>query len=145
MERAAMLMPMTMPGLLRPPPSIYAAPSPSPRRLPPFHRATMRTRSEHSTTTTSSNTATTPKLTYLEFNGWLWELDGGMPWLFDGAKKMLLKDGIQEDLAVVDLLLITSSLDDHCRLHQTGTAQTQLRVDTVRGSRPVRSLIEPPF
>nr|XP_020159975.1 uncharacterized protein LOC109745249 [Aegilops tauschii subsp. strangulata] len=143
MERAAMLMPMpmTMPRLLRPPPSIYAAPSPSPRRLPPFRRATMRTRSEHSTT----KTATTVKLTYLEFNGWLWELDGGMPWLFDGAKKMLLKDGIQEDLAVVDLLLITSSLDDHCHLDQIGTAQTQQRVDTVRGSGPVRSLIEPPF
>lgn len=74
------------------------------------------------------------KLTYLEFNGWIWELqngfrilvdpilvgnlDFGVPWLFDGAKKSLTaadSSGIIRD-PKVDLLLITQSLDDHCHL-----------------------------
>ncbi|XP_037462671.1 uncharacterized protein LOC119334141 [Triticum dicoccoides] len=73
-------------------------------------------------------------LTYLEFNGWLWELpDGfrvlvdpilvgnlnfGIPWLFDATKKSLPKSQPNAGvLTSVDLLLITQSLDDHCHLH----------------------------
>ncbi|KAM3391833.1 hypothetical protein ACQJBY_013141 [Aegilops geniculata] len=159
-ERAS----MTMAGLLHPPPSIYAPPSPSSRRLPPIRRATTRIRSSiiiksepsSSTTTTTSKTATTVKLTYLEFNGWLWELDGGrfrvlvdpllvgnldfgMPWLFDGAKKALPKDGLQ-DLGVVDLLLITSSLDDHCHvrtLTRLAAISPDLSVVATPNARPI--------
>ncbi|GLJ07086.1 hypothetical protein SUGI_0057590 [Cryptomeria japonica] len=67
-------------------------------------------------------------LTYLEANGWLWEVNGvriivdpilvgnldfGVPWLFDGAKKTL-KNFRLENLEELDCLLITQSLDDHC-------------------------------
>lgn len=67
-------------------------------------------------------------LTYLEANGWLWEVNGvrivvdpilvgnldfGVPWLFDGAKKKL-KNFRLENLEELDCLLITQSLDDHC-------------------------------
>ncbi|KAH9311869.1 hypothetical protein KI387_026904, partial [Taxus chinensis] len=67
-------------------------------------------------------------LTYLEGNSWLWDVSGirivvdpilvgnldfGVPWLFDGAKKTL-KNFQLEDLQELDCLLITQSLDDHC-------------------------------
>ncbi|ESR50968.1 hypothetical protein CICLE_v10031998mg [Citrus x clementina] len=70
------------------------------------------------------------KLTYLEGNSWLWDLDGvkvlvdpilvgnldfGIPWLFDAGKKFL-KSFQLSDLPQVDCLLITQSLDDHCHL-----------------------------
>lgn len=70
------------------------------------------------------------KLTYLEGNSWLWDVDGvkllvdpilvgnldfGIPWLFDAAKKFL-KSFQLRDLPQVDCLLITQSLDDHCHL-----------------------------
>lgn len=69
-------------------------------------------------------------LTYLEGNSWLWEVDGvkllvdpilvgnldfGIPWLYDAAKKFL-KNFQLSDLPEVDCLLITQSLDDHCHL-----------------------------
>ncbi|XP_044454407.1 uncharacterized protein [Triticum aestivum] len=166
MERTA----MPMAGLFRSPhPSIYAPPPPSPHRVPPIRRATTRIRSSSSSinsessstnTNTTTKTATTVKLTYLEFNGWLWELDGGrfrvlvdpllvgnldfgMPWLFDGAKKTLPKDGLQdlqEDLAVVDLLLITSSLDDHCHvrtLTRLAAISPDLPVVATPNARPI--------
>lgn len=70
------------------------------------------------------------KLTYLEGNSWLWDvggvkilvdpilvgnLDFGIPWLYDAAKKFL-KNFQLSDLPPVDCLLITQSLDDHCHL-----------------------------
>ncbi|CAO2828403.1 unnamed protein product [Amaranthus hypochondriacus] len=70
------------------------------------------------------------KLTYLEGNSWLWEvggmkllvdpilvgnLDFGIPWLYDAAKKFV-KNFQLSDLPEVDCLLITQSLDDHCHL-----------------------------
>ncbi|GLT34493.1 hypothetical protein SLA2020_090030 [Shorea laevis] len=70
------------------------------------------------------------KLTYLEGNSWLWvvsgvkilvdpilvgNLDFGIPWLYDAAKKFL-KNFQLSDLPQVDCLLITQSLDDHCHL-----------------------------
>ncbi|XVE85969.1 hypothetical protein DITRI_Ditri17bG0134500 [Diplodiscus trichospermus] len=70
------------------------------------------------------------KLTYLEGNSWLWDasgvrilvdpilvgnLDFGIPWLYDAAKKFL-KNFKLTDLPQVDCLLITQSLDDHCHL-----------------------------
>eukprot|EP00268_Persea_americana_P047724 TRINITY_DN4999_c0_g1_i1.p1 TRINITY_DN4999_c0_g1~~TRINITY_DN4999_c0_g1_i1.p1 ORF type:complete len:342 (+),score=62.23 TRINITY_DN4999_c0_g1_i1:137-1162(+) len=68
------------------------------------------------------------KLTYLEGNSWLWEvggvrilvdpilvgnLDFGVPWLYDAAKKILRSFQLK-DLPELDCLLITQSLDDHC-------------------------------
>lgn len=70
------------------------------------------------------------KLTYLEGNSWLWDVNGvtilvdpilvgnldfGIPWLYDASKKVL-KNFRLEDLPEVDCLLITQSLDDHCHL-----------------------------
>nr|GMD77109.1 TRNA-dihydrouridine synthase [Ipomoea batatas] len=71
------------------------------------------------------------KLTYLEGNTWLWEvggvkilvdpilvgnLDFGIPFLYDAAKKFL-KNFQLDDLPEVHYLLITQSLDDHCHLN----------------------------
>lgn len=70
------------------------------------------------------------KLTYLEGNAWLWDVNGinmlvdpilvgnldfGIPWLYDASKKVL-KNFRLEDLPELDCLLITQSLDDHCHL-----------------------------
>ncbi|BAT98993.1 hypothetical protein LR48_Vigan06g129700 [Vigna angularis] len=70
------------------------------------------------------------KLTYLEGNSWLWNvggtnilvdpilvgnLDFGIPWLYDAAKKVL-KQFQLSDLPEISCLLITQSLDDHCHL-----------------------------
>ncbi|PHT58011.1 hypothetical protein CQW23_00374 [Capsicum baccatum] len=70
------------------------------------------------------------RLTYLEGNSWLWEvgglkilvdpilvgnLDFGIPLLYNAAKKFL-KNFQLDDLPVIDCLLITQSLDDHCHL-----------------------------
>ncbi|RDX74891.1 hypothetical protein CR513_45301 [Mucuna pruriens] len=70
------------------------------------------------------------KLTYLEGNSWLWNvggtnilvdpilvgnLDFGIPWLYDAAKKVLKKFQLN-DLPEINCVLITQSLDDHCHL-----------------------------
>ncbi|OAY31271.1 uncharacterized protein LOC110600350 [Manihot esculenta] len=70
------------------------------------------------------------RLTYLEGNSWLWEvggvnilvdpilvgnLDFGIPWLYDAAKKVI-KNFQLSNLPKLDCLLITQSLDDHCHL-----------------------------
>ncbi|KAK7275216.1 hypothetical protein RIF29_16325 [Crotalaria pallida] len=70
------------------------------------------------------------KLTYLEGNSWVWNvgganilvdpilvgnLDFGIPWLYDAAKKFLKKFQLS-DLPEIDCVLITQSLDDHCHL-----------------------------
>ncbi|KAJ6318281.1 hypothetical protein OIU76_013755, partial [Salix suchowensis] len=122
--------------------------------------------SEEESTVGSSSAATATatdtdvfRLTYLEGNSWLWEvcganilvdpilvgnLDFGIPWLYDAAKKFLkefpgtvpsnlsnfvllsvncllnldpmLFAFVLSDLPQVDCLLITQSLDDHCHL-----------------------------
>ncbi|KAK1303078.1 hypothetical protein QJS10_CPB12g00437 [Acorus calamus] len=89
----------------------------------PFRRASSSTISESSTASSSP-----VKLTYLEGNSWLWDfgglnvlvdpilvgnLDFGIPWLYDAAKRFL-KDFSLKDLPELDCLLITQSLDDHC-------------------------------
>ncbi|MQM23751.1 hypothetical protein Taro_056820 [Colocasia esculenta] len=71
------------------------------------------------------------RLTYLEGNSWLWDVEGlnilvdpvlvgnldfGIPWLYSAAKKTLKKLRL-EDLPEVDCLLITQSLDDHCHVN----------------------------
>ncbi|MCL7040323.1 hypothetical protein MKW94_026859, partial [Papaver nudicaule] len=71
------------------------------------------------------------KLTYLEGNAWLWDVNGlkilvdpilvgnldfGIPWLYDAAKKFV-KNFQLSDLPELDCLLITQSLDDHCHLN----------------------------
>lgn len=85
---------------------------------------------ESATASLSSLTDDGFKLTYLEGNSWLWEangvkllvdpilvgnLDFGIPWLYDAAKKFL-KNFQLSDVPEVDCLLITQSLDDHCHL-----------------------------
>ncbi|CAN6335301.1 unnamed protein product [Urochloa humidicola] len=100
------------------------------------------------------------KLTYLEINSWVWEveappqqvrilvdplvvgnLDFGAPWLFDGAKK---DPGVKalcvEDLLPADLLLITQSLDDHCHIRtltQLSAMAPDLSVVTTPNAQPV--------
>ncbi|GMN38804.1 hypothetical protein TIFTF001_008032 [Ficus carica] len=86
--------------------------------------------SQESVTGSSSSGTDVFKLTYLEGNSWLWEvgglkilvdpilvgnLDFGIPWLYDAAKKFL-KNFQLSDLPEIDCLLITQSLDDHCHL-----------------------------
>ncbi|KDP29371.1 hypothetical protein JCGZ_18292 [Jatropha curcas] len=86
--------------------------------------------SEESAVGSSSAGTDVFKLTYLEGNSWLWEvggvkilvdpilvgnLDFGIPWLYDAAKKFL-KNFQLSNLPEVDCLLITQSLDDHCHL-----------------------------
>lgn len=86
--------------------------------------------SEESAVETSSSGTGLVRLTYLEGNSWLWEvggvkilvdpilvgnLDFGIPWLYDAAKKVL-KNFQLDNLPQIDCLLITQSLDDHCHL-----------------------------
>ncbi|CAN0870559.1 hypothetical protein LINGRAHAP2_LOCUS9567 [Linum grandiflorum] len=100
---------------------------------PPLHRngqIPSAVVSEESAVGSSSPDASAFNLTYLEGNSWLWEVDGvkilvdpilvgnldfGIPWLYDAAKKFL-KSFQLSDLPEVDCLLITQSLDDHCHL-----------------------------
>lgn len=86
--------------------------------------------SEENAITSSLSDSGGFKLTYLEGNSWLWDvggvkilvdpilvgnLDFGIPWLYDAAKKFL-KNFQLSDVPEVDCLLITQSLDDHCHL-----------------------------
>ncbi|QCD90061.1 Metallo-beta-lactamase [Vigna unguiculata] len=86
--------------------------------------------SEENAVGSSFSAADVFKLTYLEGNSWLWNvggtnilvdpilvgnLDFGIPWLYDAAKKML-KQFQLSDLPEISCLLITQSLDDHCHL-----------------------------
>uniref|UniRef100_A0A7N0UND8 Metallo-beta-lactamase domain-containing protein n=1 Tax=Kalanchoe fedtschenkoi TaxID=63787 RepID=A0A7N0UND8_KALFE len=71
------------------------------------------------------------KLTYLEGNSWLWDVNGlkllvdpilvgnldfGIPWLYDAAKRILKNFSLSDLPYQIDCLLITQSLDDHCHL-----------------------------
>ncbi|KAK8657622.1 hypothetical protein V6N13_035852 [Hibiscus sabdariffa] len=86
--------------------------------------------SEESAVGSSSSGTDAFKLTYLEGNSWLWDVSGvrilvdpilvgnldfGIPWLYDAAKKFI-KNFKLSDLPQFDCLLITQSLDDHCHL-----------------------------
>ncbi|KAE8808664.1 Zn-dependent hydrolases of the beta-lactamase fold [Hordeum vulgare] len=172
---------MAMAGLLlkllppQPAPSILSSTSQrrwlSHRRPPPIHHTTTTTRikssgdssSSYAATTPATKTSTTVKLTYLEFNGWLWELPGGfrilvdpilvgnldfgIPWLFDAAKKTLNPkdaDGAALQRLNVDLLLITQSLDDHCHLRtltKLAAIRPNLPVVTTPNARPILSAL----
>ncbi|KAI4357853.1 hypothetical protein L6164_001776 [Bauhinia variegata] len=86
--------------------------------------------SEENAIGSSFSAAEVFKLTYLEGNSWIWNasgvnilvdpilvgnLDFGIPWLYDAAKKVI-KNFQLSDLPEIDCLLITQSLDDHCHL-----------------------------
>jgi len=112
------------------------------------------------------------KLTYLEINSWVWEvqpqeagrplrilvdplvvgnLDFGAPWLFDGAKRNPSVKALGvDDLLILepDLLLITQSLDDHCHvrtLTQLSARAPDLPVVTTPNARPVLASLPTPF
>ncbi|KAJ4841362.1 hypothetical protein Tsubulata_016493 [Turnera subulata] len=115
--------------------------------------------SEESAVGSSSAGADVFKLTYLEGNSWLWEvggvsilvdpilvgnLDFGIPWLYDAAKKFL-KSFQLSDLPEVDCLLITQSLDDHCHLKTLkplSESSPNLRVIATPNAKP---LLDPLF
>ncbi|XP_072985851.1 uncharacterized protein [Typha latifolia] len=111
-------------------PNLFLGPSP---RLTPWGRSSTKQRIKSSPSSSSpvvSGASKPIKLTYLEVNSWLWDLSGlqilvdpilvgnldfGLPWLFDGAKKVLRNFKL-DDLPELDCLLITQSLDDHCHV-----------------------------
>lgn len=118
--------------------------------------------SEEASTVGSASAATDTdvfRLTYLEGNSWLWEvgganilvdpilvgnLDFGIPWLYDAAKKVL-KNFQLSDLPQVDCLLITQSLDDHCHLKTLkplSESSPNLRVIATPNAKP---LLDPLF
>ncbi|KAL3830984.1 hypothetical protein ACJIZ3_019786 [Penstemon smallii] len=99
------------------------------------------------------------KLTYLEGNSWLWEvgganilvdpilvgnLDFGIPWLYDAAKKFL-KNFKLDDLPEIDCLLITQSLDDHCHLKTLKPLSQKLPNLRVISTPNAKSLLNPLF
>ncbi|KAF2291250.1 hypothetical protein GH714_020991 [Hevea brasiliensis] len=99
------------------------------------------------------------RLTYLEGNSWLWEvggvnilvdpilvgnLDFGIPWLYDAAKKVL-KNFQLRDLPEVDCLLITQSLDDHCHLKTLKPLSEMLPNLRVIATPNAKPLLDPLF
>ncbi|KXG31374.1 hypothetical protein SORBI_3004G347200 [Sorghum bicolor] len=126
------------------------------------------------TTTRKQQRQVTLKLTYLEINSWVWEvqqqqqaaplrilvdplvvgnLDFGMPWLYDGAKKnpkvkAVAVDDLLAPEARPDLLLITNRLDDHCHartLAQLSARAPDLPVVTTPNARAVLDSLPTPF
>ncbi|KAM3739250.1 hypothetical protein ACB098_08G010700 [Castanea mollissima] len=99
------------------------------------------------------------KLTYLEGNSWLWDVDGlkilvdpilvgnldfGIPWLYDAAKKYL-KNFQLRDLPEIDCLLITQSLDDHCHLNTLRPLSIKFPNLRVLATPNARPLLDPLF
>ncbi|KAF3431810.1 hypothetical protein FNV43_RR26546 [Rhamnella rubrinervis] len=99
------------------------------------------------------------KLTYLEGNSWLWDvgglkilvdpilvgnLDFGIPWLYDAAKKVL-KNFQLSDLPEIDCLLITQSLDDHCHLKTLKPFSEKYRNLRVIATPNAKELLDPLF
>ncbi|CAK9176221.1 unnamed protein product [Ilex paraguariensis] len=99
------------------------------------------------------------KLTYLEGNSWLWEvgglkilvdpilvgnLDFGIPWLYDAAKKTL-KNFQLSDLPEINCLLITQSLDDHCHLKTLKPLSQKLPNLRVIATPNAKALLDPLF
>ncbi|KAF5751941.1 hypothetical protein HS088_TW02G00960 [Tripterygium wilfordii] len=115
--------------------------------------------SEENTVGSSSSATDVFKLSYLEGNSWLWDvggvkilvdpilvgnLDFGIPWLYDAAKKFL-KNFQLSDLPELDCLLITQSLDDHCHLKTLkplSEMRSDLRVIATPNAKP---LLDPLF
>ncbi|XP_059649470.1 uncharacterized protein LOC132295288 isoform X2 [Cornus florida] len=98
-------------------------------------------------------------LTYLEGNSWLWEvgglkilvdpilvgnLDFGIPWLYDAAKKFL-KNFQLTDLPEIDCLLITQSLDDHCHMRTLKPLSQKLPSLRVIATPNAKKLLDPLF
>ncbi|XP_061375070.1 uncharacterized protein LOC133317246 [Gastrolobium bilobum] len=99
------------------------------------------------------------KLTYLEGNSWLWNvgganilvdpilvgnLDFGIPWLYDAAKKVLKKFQLS-DLPEIDCLLITQSLDDHCHLKTLKPFSQKFPNTRVIATPNAKALLDPLF
>ncbi|RYR56517.1 hypothetical protein Ahy_A05g022220 [Arachis hypogaea] len=99
------------------------------------------------------------KLTYLEGNSWLWNvgganilvdpilvgnLDFGIPWLYDAAKKVLKKFQLS-DLPEIDCLLITQSLDDHCHLKTLNPFSQKFPNVRVIATPNAKTLLDPLF
>nr|XP_004236302.1 uncharacterized protein LOC101254186 isoform X1 [Solanum lycopersicum] len=98
-------------------------------------------------------------LTYLEGNSWLWEvggikilvdpilvgnLDFGIPWLYDAAKKFV-KNFQLDDLPLIHCLLITQSLDDHCHLNTLKPLSRKFPNLTVIATPNAKTLLDPLF
>ncbi|EFJ36420.1 hypothetical protein SELMODRAFT_141274 [Selaginella moellendorffii] len=112
----------------------------------------------HCTSTAQATRTLELELTYLEGNSWLWRVSGvsilvdpvlvgnldfGVPFLYDGAKKNLHKLKLDE-LGDVDCLLITQSLDDHCHkrtLEPLSKIYPQLQVIATPNAEPILSKI----
>lgn len=99
------------------------------------------------------------KLTYLEGNSWLWDvgglrilvdpilvgnLDFGIPWLYDAAKKFL-KSFKLSDIPEVDCLLITQSLDDHCHMKTLKPLSQMFPTLKVIATPNAKKLLDPLF
>lgn len=99
------------------------------------------------------------KLTYLEGNSWLWEVNGfkilvdpilvgsldfGIPWLYDASKRFL-KNFQLNDLPEVDCLLITQSLDDHCHMKTLVPLSKKVPNLKVIATPNAKSLLDPIF
>lgn len=115
--------------------------------------------SEEQAVDSSSSGVDTFKLTYLEGNSWLWEvggltilvdpilvgnLDFGIPWLYDAAKKFL-KNYKLSDLPQIDYLLITQSLDDHCHMRTLEPLSQMLPNLGVIATPNAKALLDPLF
>ncbi|XP_075507026.1 uncharacterized protein LOC142543565 isoform X1 [Primulina tabacum] len=115
--------------------------------------------SEEKEVETSNSGSDVFKLTYLEGNSWLWEvggvkilvdpvlvgnLDFGIPWLYDAAKK-LLKNFMLDDLPEINCLLITQSLDDHCHMKTLKPLSQKLPNLRVIATPNAKALLDPLF
>uniref|UniRef100_A0A803QQC5 Metallo-beta-lactamase domain-containing protein n=1 Tax=Cannabis sativa TaxID=3483 RepID=A0A803QQC5_CANSA len=115
--------------------------------------------SQENVTGSSSSGTDVFKLTYLEGNSWLWEvggvtllvdpilvgnLDFGIPWLYDAAKKFLRSFQLS-DLPEIDCLLITQSLDDHCHLKTLNPLSAKYPNLRVLATPNAKKLLDPLF
>ncbi|PON59512.1 Metallo-beta-lactamase [Parasponia andersonii] len=115
--------------------------------------------SQESVTGSSPSGTDVFKLTYLEGNSWLWEvggltllvdpilvgnLDFGIPWLYDAAKKFLNNFQLR-DLPEIDCLLITQSLDDHCHLKTLKPLSSKYPNLKVIATPNAKTLLDPLF
>ncbi|EEF33267.1 uncharacterized protein LOC8260404 [Ricinus communis] len=124
-----------------------------------LHKGVSAVVSEETAVGSSSGTNDAIKLTYLEGNSWLWEVSGinllvdpilvgnldfGIPWLYDAAKK-LIKNFQLNDLPEVDSLLITQSLDDHCHLKTLKPLSEKLPNIRIIATPNAQPLLDPLF
>ncbi|KAK8916703.1 hypothetical protein KSP39_PZI023025 [Platanthera zijinensis] len=147
----------------------FSSHSPSPL-LYPFHRrrrlALNPRKCKSPKSSSSSISASIPgtnveslKLTYLEGNSWLWDVNGVIilvdpilvgnldfcvPWLYDAAKKVLTNFRL-ENLPDIDFLLITQSLDDHCHVKTLKPLSEKLPDLPVFSTPNAESIISPLF